>query len=67
MSVEARTFPVPAVTVICGDCWEGFGWDSSPDLDRCQRCAEVHAWHEGTADPADQVPWLFVGCDLREV
>lgn len=62
------TSPGPVCHVICGDCWEEFAWDSSPVPDRCQRCAEVHAWHEGTASitTADEASRLFVGCDPRE-
>lgn len=37
--------PVP----VCRDCWEEFDIDSSPDLDRCERCAEEQAWQDSTA------------------
>lgn len=34
---------------LCRECWEEFDIDSSPDVDRCQRCAEQQAWQDGTA------------------
>lgn len=36
-----------APLLTCADCDEAFPWDSSPDLDRCQRCAEIHDWRNG--------------------
>jgi hypothetical protein len=36
-----------APDLVCGECWEEFDVESSPDLERCQRCAEEQAWMEG--------------------
>lgn len=33
----------------CLNCWEEFDIDASPDVDRCERCAEEQAWQNGTA------------------
>lgn len=39
--------PTLATRVLtCTECADAFAWDSSPDVDRCQTCAEVHEWFE---------------------
>ncbi len=31
---------------MCRECLEEFDIESSPDVDRCERCAEEQAWHD---------------------
>lgn len=34
---------------LCREFWEKFDIDSSPDVDRCQRCAAEQVWQDGTS------------------
>jgi hypothetical protein len=57
----SATGPFSALT--CEDCGDDFEWHSSPDLVRCQRCAEAREWREGgiDVDHIDQASRLSAG------
>lgn len=44
--MRSTTATNDVLLLFCITCFAGFVWDSSPDLDRCQPCAEVNEWYE---------------------
>lgn len=53
--------PSAGALLTCRECWGEFAWDSSPDLARCEWCAELNAWREGTTTPTNEVLRLSAG------